>query len=95
MGSVPVWDVVDIALSSCGSDQVSMSDRKVNHSVFEVKMLFEFDSFGEDVRHIDTVLIIETGLPVVIANLLVDHLAEYDVTVSTGASTDCTIRRPD
>ena len=46
MGSIPVGDVVDIALRSCGGYQVPVPDREVNHPVFEVKMLLEFDIFG-------------------------------------------------
>lgn len=58
MRGVPVGNVVDVALRGSIGDQVAVADRHVDHSVFEVQVLLEFYVFGEDVSHLDPVLVV-------------------------------------
>lgn len=87
MGSVPVGNVVDVALRSSIRHQISIPNRHVNHSVFEIQVLLEFHVLRENVSHLNSVLIVQVGLPVVVSYLLVHHFSKYDVTVSTSTST--------
>ena len=94
MRGVPVGNVVDVALGSSGSYQVSPADRHVDHSVLEVQMLLEFHVFREDVSDFDAVLIVEIGLPVAVGHLLVHHLSKDHVSVPAGTSAHRAIGRP-
>jgi hypothetical protein len=56
--SIPVGDVVDVALGSCCCDQVAKTNRHVDDSVLEVKVLLELDVLRKDVRDLDSVLVV-------------------------------------
>ena len=56
--SVPVGNVVDVALSSCGSDEIAISDGHVDDSVLEVQVFLEFYVFREDVGHFYPVFVV-------------------------------------
>lgn len=81
--SVPVWNVVDIALRSCGSNKVAISDRHVDDSVLEVQVLLELDVFRKDVSHFDPVFVVQVGLPVVVTHLFIHHLTEQHISITT------------
>lgn len=92
--SVPVGNVVDVALGGSGSDQVSPTDRHVDHSVLEVQVLLEVHVFREDVRDFDAVLVVEVGFPVAVGYLLVHHLSKNHIAVPAGPSTHRAVGRP-
>ena len=81
--SVPVWNVVYIALRSCGCDEVAISDRHVYDSVLEVQVLLELNVFREDVSYFDPVFVVQVGLPIVVTHLFVHHLTEQHISITT------------
>jgi hypothetical protein len=41
MRSVPIGNIIDIALICSGCDEISIPDGHIDHSVFEIKILLE------------------------------------------------------
>ncbi len=66
MRGVPVGNIVDVALAGSSSNEVAKSDRHVDDSIFEVEVLLEFNIFRQDVSHLNSILIVEVGLPVIV-----------------------------
>ena len=91
MRSVPVGNVVYVALTSSGGDQVAMADRHIDHSVLKVQMFLEFNVLRKDICDFDSILVIKVGFPVIVSDLLVYHFTKNDISVSTGASTQSSI----
>ena len=88
MRGIPVRYVVDVALGGGGSDETAVSDRHVYNSVFEIQMFFELYIFRQNVSHLDSVLIVKIGFPVVIGYLFIDDLSKDDIAVATCSSAE-------
>ena len=94
MRSVPVGNVVDVALRGCGCNEIAVANWNVDDSVFEVQIFFEFDILGEDVSDLYSVVSVQVGLPIIVGDLLIDYLTDDDVTISTSSWTESTICWP-
>jgi hypothetical protein len=94
VGSVPVGDVVNVALGCCGGDEVAPADGHIDHAVFEVKVFLEVYILREDVSDLNAILIIEVCFPVIVGDLLVYYLTENHVAVPTSTSAQCSVSRP-
>lgn len=91
MWSVPVGNVIYVALTSSGGDQVAMADRHIDHSVLEVQVFLEFNVLRENICDFDSILVIKVGFPIIIGDLLVHHFTKNYISISTGASTQSSI----
>jgi len=54
--SVPVWNVVNVALGGSGGYEIAISDRHVNNSVLEVKILLKFNILRQNISDFYSVL---------------------------------------
>ena len=94
MRSIPIRNVIDIALSSCGSNQISISNRHVNNSIFEIKMLSEINVIRQNISHLNSILVIQICFPVIVGDLFVDYLTEYHISVTTSSCTKSSVSWP-
>ena len=79
MRGVPIGKVVNVALVGCSDYQVVKAQRHVDDSVLKVQ---ELAHFSQNISNDDSVLVVKICLPIVVAELFVDHLSKNYVTAS-------------
>ena len=94
MRCIPIRNIVDVCLGGCNSHQISIANRHVNHPIFKVKIFSKFNVVRENICNLNTILVVEVGLPVVVGHLLIHNLSENYTSISTGSCTKSSVGRP-
>lgn len=88
MRCIPVGKIENVALVRSCNDKIIITYGHIDDAIFELKILIHL---GQNVRDHNFILVIQICLPVVVANLFVDHFSEDDITRPTRTCTECTI----